>query len=317
MAEMTAELATDPELAAAYGRAHEDYLARRAALGDVPEIDGHLGRWHADPGQVPARPRRALPRGRSGREPVGGQGDRAAGRTVGRGGSRRAPPGRTTGDEEQDDAGGGDRLRHQLDPAAGRRGRPRLRRPARPGPADGDRPAGPGRRPHRALAEEALRAHLRGRRGLRRGRRGARGRADPLRRDLGDPRREQPAGVRRRHPGAAGRRARGRDRRRGGRPVVRRRDRRADRRRGAATPFLVVDIGGGSTEVVRGADTGRGVAVGRHRLRPADRAPPARRPADRRRDRRGLRRHPRRPRRRSRRTSRSRASARWSAWPAR
>ena len=36
MAEMTAELADDPELAAAYGRAHEDYLARRAALGDGP-----------------------------------------------------------------------------------------------------------------------------------------------------------------------------------------------------------------------------------------------------------------------------------------
>jgi hypothetical protein len=40
MAEMTAELATDRELAAAYGRAHADYLARREALGDVPEIAG-------------------------------------------------------------------------------------------------------------------------------------------------------------------------------------------------------------------------------------------------------------------------------------
>jgi uncharacterized protein len=40
MAEMTADLAADAELAAAYGRAHADYLARRAALGDVPEIDG-------------------------------------------------------------------------------------------------------------------------------------------------------------------------------------------------------------------------------------------------------------------------------------
>jgi hypothetical protein len=40
MAEMTAGLAQDPELAAAYGRAHEDYLARRAALGEATEIDG-------------------------------------------------------------------------------------------------------------------------------------------------------------------------------------------------------------------------------------------------------------------------------------
>jgi len=40
MREMTQRLAEDPELAAAYRRAHEDYLARRAELGDVPEIDG-------------------------------------------------------------------------------------------------------------------------------------------------------------------------------------------------------------------------------------------------------------------------------------
>jgi hypothetical protein len=40
MAEMTAELGTDPVLAQAYSAAHLDYLARRAALGEVPEIDG-------------------------------------------------------------------------------------------------------------------------------------------------------------------------------------------------------------------------------------------------------------------------------------
>ena len=40
MREMTERLAADPELAAAYQRAHEDYLARRAALGEVPEISG-------------------------------------------------------------------------------------------------------------------------------------------------------------------------------------------------------------------------------------------------------------------------------------
>ncbi|ROP44020.1 DUF501 domain-containing protein [Pseudokineococcus lusitanus] len=40
MREMTERLAEDDELAAGHRRAHEDYLARRAALGDVPEIDG-------------------------------------------------------------------------------------------------------------------------------------------------------------------------------------------------------------------------------------------------------------------------------------
>lgn len=40
MRELEAELAADPELAAAYHGAHEDYLARRAAIADVPEIAG-------------------------------------------------------------------------------------------------------------------------------------------------------------------------------------------------------------------------------------------------------------------------------------
>jgi hypothetical protein len=40
MREMTERLGADPELAARYRAAHEDYLARRAKLGDVPEIDG-------------------------------------------------------------------------------------------------------------------------------------------------------------------------------------------------------------------------------------------------------------------------------------
>ena len=40
MREMTERLGRDDELAAAYGRAHEHYLARRAELGDVPEIEG-------------------------------------------------------------------------------------------------------------------------------------------------------------------------------------------------------------------------------------------------------------------------------------
>lgn len=40
MREMTQRLADDEELAAAYQRAHEHYLAARAELGDVPEIAG-------------------------------------------------------------------------------------------------------------------------------------------------------------------------------------------------------------------------------------------------------------------------------------
>ncbi|GAB2531457.1 DUF501 domain-containing protein [Brachybacterium huguangmaarense] len=40
MARLTAELTQDPELAAAYGRAHERYLARRAELGEAEELTG-------------------------------------------------------------------------------------------------------------------------------------------------------------------------------------------------------------------------------------------------------------------------------------
>ena len=40
MRAMTERLAGDPGLAASYRRAHERYLARRAELGDVPEIAG-------------------------------------------------------------------------------------------------------------------------------------------------------------------------------------------------------------------------------------------------------------------------------------
>jgi hypothetical protein len=40
MREMNERLAADPELATAHRRAHEDYLARRAELGEVPEIEG-------------------------------------------------------------------------------------------------------------------------------------------------------------------------------------------------------------------------------------------------------------------------------------
>lgn len=40
MREMTDRLATDPELSRQYAEAHRDYLARRAELGTVPEIEG-------------------------------------------------------------------------------------------------------------------------------------------------------------------------------------------------------------------------------------------------------------------------------------
>lgn len=40
MREMTARLAEDPELAAAYTAAHEDYLRRRSEIAQVPEIEG-------------------------------------------------------------------------------------------------------------------------------------------------------------------------------------------------------------------------------------------------------------------------------------
>ena len=40
MAAMQQRLAEDPELAAAYERAHQAYLSDRASLGSVPEIEG-------------------------------------------------------------------------------------------------------------------------------------------------------------------------------------------------------------------------------------------------------------------------------------
>jgi hypothetical protein len=40
MREMTERLVQDEQLAASYGRAHEDYLAARSAIGEVPEIAG-------------------------------------------------------------------------------------------------------------------------------------------------------------------------------------------------------------------------------------------------------------------------------------
>ena len=51
MREMAARLADRPGAGRrATGAAHEDYLARREAIGEVPEIAGHLGRRHAGAG---------------------------------------------------------------------------------------------------------------------------------------------------------------------------------------------------------------------------------------------------------------------------
>lgn len=40
MAEMSERLLSDDDLAAAYRRAHESYLAERVAIAEVPEVDG-------------------------------------------------------------------------------------------------------------------------------------------------------------------------------------------------------------------------------------------------------------------------------------
>jgi uncharacterized protein len=40
MRDMERRLSLDPDLESAYERAHEDYLKRRSALAEVPEIDG-------------------------------------------------------------------------------------------------------------------------------------------------------------------------------------------------------------------------------------------------------------------------------------
>ena len=71
MVECTELLAADPEVRAAYERAHRDYLADRESIAVVPELARHLGRRHAHPREVPARARRARPLGRPGANPIG------------------------------------------------------------------------------------------------------------------------------------------------------------------------------------------------------------------------------------------------------
>ena len=83
-------------------------------------------------------------------------------------------------------------------------------------------------------------------------------------------------------------------------------------------PFLVVDIGGGSTEFVLGDAARRARRpLGRHRLRPAHRAAPARRPAVGRAGPPGRGRHPRRRWPRSSPRCPSPRPRAWSAWPGR
>ncbi len=89
MREMSERLAEDPELAASYRRAHESYLAARAAIedevGEVPEIAGvsaggmpeRVKCLHVLAGAVP----RPGPRG----QPAGRRGARRAGCVVGSG----------------------------------------------------------------------------------------------------------------------------------------------------------------------------------------------------------------------------------------
>ena len=68
MREMTAELAADPDLAEQYRAAHESYLRMRNQLDDLGiAVDR---RRHAGPGEVPARPGRSFPGGRSRGQPV-------------------------------------------------------------------------------------------------------------------------------------------------------------------------------------------------------------------------------------------------------
>ena len=83
MKEMSDRLADDPALAAAYAAAHEDYLARRAELGQVDEIEG------ISAGGMPTRVKclhvlvgHSLAVG-PGREPARRRGPRAARRLVG------------------------------------------------------------------------------------------------------------------------------------------------------------------------------------------------------------------------------------------
>ena len=147
MREMTERLDADAELAAAYRHAHEAYLAapRRARrrARDRRRVAPAACRTGSSACTCSSRTR--WPRGRAS--------TRSATRrspllpTVVVRPARASRPRRRS--REQDRTGRRHRLRHELDPAAGRRRRPGRRDADRPRPAHGDRPARPGRRPDR------------------------------------------------------------------------------------------------------------------------------------------------------------------------
>ena len=180
MKEMTERLADDEEPRRRL-RAGPRALPRAARRARRRARDRrHLRRRHADPRQVPARPRRATRwRPGPGVNPLGDEAlamlddwwhaDVVRGRARGRGrrGRQVAPtpeaptvsdPGRHRATRRPRRR---DRLRHQLDPPARRRRRPR-RPVARRRPAPhGDRPPRPRRRPHRRHRPRVDGAHAR------------------------------------------------------------------------------------------------------------------------------------------------------------
>ena len=139
MREMAGRLATDPALAAAYRAAHERYLgAARAARARSPQIAG------ISAGGMPDRVKclhvlvaHSLAAG-PGVNPLGDEALDDAGRrgAIAPGGAwggvaPRLPVGAGTTTSSGRSPGGGDRLRHQLDPAADRRRRLRVGAAAR------------------------------------------------------------------------------------------------------------------------------------------------------------------------------------------
>ena len=264
-------------------RAHEDYLAgatRSAARAPIQR------RRHAGPGEVPARAGRARPGRGPGVNPLG---DEAVALPPTRAARHRdpadvAPTEPTCRRDERSDRRvaavdcGTNSIRlliADLEPDG---------RTDRRAPRDADRAARPGRRPHRRALAGGARAHLR---------RPARVRGADARRTA--------SGRVRMVATRATRDARNRDeffaRPRanwavvlGVEPEVITGDEEARLSFAGATgelasrrlaPFLVVDIGGGSTEFVLGDGDGvRAAVLGRHRLRAAHRALPAARPAD-------------------------------------
>ena len=281
MREMTERLAEDEELAAAYRRAHEAYLAARAAIGEVPEIAG------VSAGGMPDRVKclhvlagQSLAQGR-GVNPLGDEVLDELGEWW-RPGPCVAASAST--DESEDQMTrvaafdcGTNSLRlliADLDVDAGdERGR---------GARDADRAARPGRRPHRPDRGCLAAAGVRRRRGVHGEVQEHDVSADQVLRDVGCSGRRERRGLRRAASASAS----------ASTPRCSTASEEARVSFAGATrdlpplpePLLVCDIGGGSTELILGdADgTSSRSGVARHRLGAAQRAPPRRRPAHRR-----------------------------------